>query len=88
MMFSVGVAPRLYNEDLRQLRELRESLQTQKSMIEKRWQRVQLRVQLCSVNKRATEAEESPLLRSITRKRLVKNLQRNNHCRELLPSND
>jgi hypothetical protein len=27
-MFSVGSAPRLYNEDLRQLRELRESLET------------------------------------------------------------
>jgi hypothetical protein len=26
-VFSVGAAPRLYNEDLRQLRELRESLE-------------------------------------------------------------
>jgi hypothetical protein len=33
---------------------------------------VQLRVQLWNVNQRATEAEESPLLRFVTRKRLVK----------------
>jgi hypothetical protein len=32
----------------------------------------QLRVQLWSVNQRATEAEESSLLRFVTRKRLVK----------------
>jgi hypothetical protein len=30
-----------------------------------------LRVQLFSVNQRAAEAEESPLLRFVTRKRLV-----------------
>jgi hypothetical protein len=48
----------------------------------------QLRVQLWSVNQRATEAEESPLLRFVTRKRLVKTLQRNSHCGELLPSKD
>jgi hypothetical protein len=36
----------------------------------------------------ATEAEESPLLRFVTRKGLVKTLQRNSHCWELLPSND
>jgi hypothetical protein len=43
---------------------------------------------LWSVNQRATEAEESPLLRFVTRKRLVKTLQRNSHCRELLLSKD
>jgi hypothetical protein len=47
---------------------------------------VQLSVQLWSVNQRKTEAEESPLLRFVTRKRLVKTLQRNSHCGELLPS--
>jgi hypothetical protein len=41
---------------------------------------VELRVQPWSVNQRATEAEESPLLRFATRKRLVKTLQKNNHC--------
>jgi hypothetical protein len=49
---------------------------------------VQLRVQLCSVNQRATEAGESPLLRFVTRKRLVKTLQRNSHCGMRLPSKD
>jgi hypothetical protein len=48
----------------------------------------QLRVQLWSVNQWATEAEESPLLRLATRKRLVKTLQRNSHCGELLPRKD
>jgi hypothetical protein len=48
----------------------------------------QLRVLLWSVNQRATEAEESPLLRFVTRKRLVKTLQRNSHCGELLLSKD
>jgi hypothetical protein len=42
--------------------------------------RVQLRVELWSINQRATEAEESPLLRFVTRKRLVKTLQSNSHC--------
>jgi hypothetical protein len=41
---------------------------------------MQLRVQLWSVNQRATEAEESPLPRMVTMKRLVKTLQRNSHC--------
>jgi hypothetical protein len=41
---------------------------------------VKLRIQLWSVNQRTTEAEESPLLRFFTRKRLVKTLQRNSHC--------
>jgi hypothetical protein len=45
-------------------------------------------VQLLSGNQRATEAEECPLLRFATRKRLVKILQRNSHCGELLLSND
>jgi hypothetical protein len=36
---------------------------------------VQLRVQLWSVNQRATEAEESPLLKFVTKKHLVKILQ-------------
>jgi hypothetical protein len=35
------------------------------------------------VNEPATEAEESPLLRFFTRKRIVKTLQRNSHCEEL-----
>jgi hypothetical protein len=47
---------------------------------------VQLRVQLWSVNQRAAEAEESPLLRFVTRKRLVKTVQRNRHCGERLPT--
>jgi hypothetical protein len=49
---------------------------------------VQLRVHLWSVNQRATEAEESSLLRFVTRKRPVKILQKNSHCGELLPSKD
>jgi hypothetical protein len=49
---------------------------------------VQLRVHVWSVDQRTTEAEESPLLRFLTRKRLVKTLQRNSHCGELLPSKD
>jgi hypothetical protein len=48
----------------------------------------QLRVQLWSVNQRVTEVEESPLLRFATGKSLVKTLQRNCHCAELLPSKD
>jgi hypothetical protein len=54
---------------------------------EKQWRYsfLQLRVQLWSVNKQETEAEESPLLRFITRKCLVKTLRRNSHCGELLP---
>jgi hypothetical protein len=44
---------------------------------------LQLRVQLWSVNQRAMETEESPLARFITRKHLVKTLQRNSHCGEL-----
>jgi hypothetical protein len=39
----------------------------------------ELRVHLWSVNQRATEAEESSLLRFVTRKRLVKTLQENSH---------
>jgi hypothetical protein len=38
---------------------------------------VELRVQLWSVNQQATEAEESPLLRFVTRKRLMQTSQRN-----------
>jgi hypothetical protein len=49
---------------------------------------VQLRVRLWSVNQRATEAEESPSPRFVTRKRLVKILQRNSHCGERLPNKD
>jgi hypothetical protein len=49
---------------------------------------MQLRVQLWSVNQRATAAEESPLLRFVTGKRLVKILQRNSHCGERLPNED
>jgi hypothetical protein len=47
-----------------------------------------LRIELWSVNQRATEAEESPLLSFVTRKRLVRTLQMTSHCGELLPSND
>jgi hypothetical protein len=47
--------------------------------------RVELRVKLRSVNQRATGAEESPSLRFVTRKRLVKTLQMNSHFGELLP---
>jgi hypothetical protein len=46
---------------------------------------VQLRVQLWSVNQRATE---TPLLILVTRKCLVKTRQRNSHCGELLKSKD
>jgi hypothetical protein len=49
---------------------------------------VQLRVQLWSVNQQATEAEVSPLLRLVTRKPIVKTLQRNSHYGQLLPSKD
>jgi hypothetical protein len=49
---------------------------------------VQLMVQLWSVNQRATEAEESPLLRFVTKKRLGKALRFNSHCGELLPRKD
>jgi hypothetical protein len=49
---------------------------------------VQLRVQFWSVNQQATEAEESPLLRFVTRKRILKTLQRNSHCGYMLPSKD
>jgi hypothetical protein len=41
---------------------------------------VELRVQLWNVNQRTTESEESPSLRFVTRKRLVKTMQRNSHC--------
>jgi hypothetical protein len=49
---------------------------------------IELRVQLWSVNQRATEAEESPLLRFVTRKRLAKTLQRNNNFGDLLSTKD
>jgi hypothetical protein len=49
---------------------------------------VELRVQLWSVNQRTTEAEESPLLIFVTRKRLVKTLQRNSHSGKLLLRKD
>jgi hypothetical protein len=45
----------------------------------------ELSVQLWSINQRATEAEESALLRFVTRKLLVKTSQRNSPCGELLP---
>jgi hypothetical protein len=38
---------------------------------------VEMRVQLWSENRRPTEAEKSPSLRFVARKRLVKTLQRN-----------
>jgi hypothetical protein len=47
---------------------------------------VHLRVQAWSVNQRTTEVEESPMLRFVTRKSLVKTLQRNSHFGEVLPS--
>jgi hypothetical protein len=50
------------------------------------------RVQLCGIfagyNDVSTKAGKSSLLRFVTRKRLVKTLQRNSHCGQLLPSND
>jgi hypothetical protein len=49
---------------------------------------VRLRIQLWSVNQMATEVEDSLLIRVVTMKLLVKTLQRNSHCLELLPSND
>jgi hypothetical protein len=45
-------------------------------------QSVEMKVQLWSVNQRATEADESPLLRFVTRKRLVKTRQKNSRCGE------
>jgi hypothetical protein len=48
----------------------------------------QLSLLLWIVNQRTMEAEESPLLRFVTRKRLVKTLHMNSHCEELLPSKD
>jgi hypothetical protein len=48
----------------------------------------ELRAQLWSVNQRVTEAEESPLLRFVTRKLVVKTRQRNCHCGEMLQSKD
>jgi hypothetical protein len=48
----------------------------------------ELSVALWSVNQRATEAEQFPLLRSSTRKRLMKTLQKNSQCVELLPGKD
>jgi hypothetical protein len=49
---------------------------------------VEIKVQLWRVNQWATVAEESPLLSFVTRKRLVKTIQRNSHCGKLLPRND
>jgi hypothetical protein len=49
---------------------------------------VQLRVQVWSVDQRATEIEASALVRFITRTRVVKTLQRNSHYGELLPRKD
>jgi hypothetical protein len=51
-------------------------------------EKMALWLQMWSVNQRATDAEESPLLRFVTRKRLVKIFQRKGHCWELLRSND
>jgi hypothetical protein len=48
--------------------------------LEDNWRYRQLRIQLWNVNQWATEAEETPLLRFVTRKRLVKTLQRHSHC--------
>jgi hypothetical protein len=41
-----------------------------------------------SVSQRTAEAEESQLLRFFTRTHLVKTLQGNSHCGELLPRKD
>jgi hypothetical protein len=68
-----GFAPRLY--DSTELVQFREWVQCSWGCS-------------CGVLTRATEAEESPLLRFVTKKRLVKTLQRNSHSLELLPSND
>jgi hypothetical protein len=49
-------------------------------------QSAEMRVQAWSVKQQTTE--ESPLVRFVTRKRLVKTLQRYSHCGELLLSKD
>jgi hypothetical protein len=49
---------------------------------------VQLRARFWIVKQRARDAKEYVLLRFVTRKRLVKTLQRNSHYEELLPSID
>jgi hypothetical protein len=59
-----------------------------RSYLEENLHYKQLRVQLLSVNQRATEAEESPSLRLVTRKRLVITLQSNRYCGELLLRKD
>jgi hypothetical protein len=88
VVFSVGAAPRLYKENLPQLGfEMSRVLELAVSA-ENGGSAMQLRVQLWSVKQRATEADESPLLRFVTRKRLVKMLQWNRHCGELLPNKD
>jgi hypothetical protein len=48
----------------------------------------QLRVQFWSVNLWAMEAEETELLRFITKKHLVKTPLMNSHCGERLASKD
>jgi hypothetical protein len=49
---------------------------------------VEMRVQVWIVNQRATEAEESPVLGLVARKRPVKTVQRNSHCGEQILSKE
>jgi hypothetical protein len=72
-IFSLRPGPNLYNK-------------RRKIFQWSRW--VELNVQLLRVNQLTAEAEESPLLRFVARKRSVKTLQRNKHCWDRLPSND
>jgi hypothetical protein len=46
----------------------------------------EFRVQLWNVSQRTTDAEESPPVRFVIRKHLVKTRHMNGHCGELLPS--
>jgi hypothetical protein len=77
---------RLINTHSRQQKTVFSVGSVPRSYIEDSRRYKQLSVQLWSVNQRATEAEESPSRRFVTRKRLVITLQRNSHCGELLPS--
>jgi hypothetical protein len=90
-VFSVGSVPRGYFEDNRRYippvegwqlsRALHGRLSTDGAVVKLS----QLRVQLWSVKQ---PTAESPLLRVVTRKRLVKTRRKNSHCGELLPSKD
>jgi hypothetical protein len=59
-----------------------------RSCLEDNWRYSGTEGSIVGVNQRATEAEESPLLRFVIRKRLVRAQHRNSHCGERLPSKD